>query len=118
MSLLRSCVFTAGWQTRSNSFLQLPMVLFEQFRYLFGRQSVQEQSQLRLINTKAVGQHCHCRVAQAVPTMRMLSPFLCVCICLPALCHGFSAITLTSLDFESKTQACTGQTTGVWYAGL
>ncbi|CAL5227676.1 g10684 [Coccomyxa viridis] len=36
-------------------------------------------------------------------------------VLLPATSLGFTAITLTSQDFESKTQAATGQTTGIWF---
>lgn len=38
-----------------------------------------------------------------------------VAVLLPITSLGFTAITLTSQDFESKTQAATGQTTGIWY---
>lgn len=40
---------------------------------------------------------------------------LLLAACIPEICHAFTAITLTSQDFESKTQAATGQTTGIWY---
>ena len=47
-----------------------------------------------------------------------ITPSTCVVISLavllPATSLGFTAITLTSQDFESKTQAATGQTTGIW----
>ena len=52
-----------------------------------------------------------------VPRLRTDS-LTCVLIALtilsPLTSLGFTAITLTSQDFESKTQAATGQTTGIW----
>lgn len=52
-----------------------------------------------------------------VPHLRPTS-LTCVLVALailsPLTSLGFNAITLTSQDFESKTQAATGQTTGIW----
>ncbi len=56
-----------------------------------------------------------------VPHMRLTASkcvLISLAVLLPATSLGFTAITLTSQDFESKTQAATGQTTGIWYTLL
>ncbi len=54
----------------------------------------------------------HMRVASSTCVLISLA------VLLPVTTLGFTAITLTSQDFESKTQAATGQTTGIWYVLL